>query len=69
MADEPVQLWAYSYWPAGYCQVYAGYEGVRQGNLHFAGEHCSIDFQGYMEGGAGEGQRAAGHILGDLGLK
>ena len=30
-----------------------------QGTIHFAGEHCSQDFQGYMEGGAREGERAA----------
>jgi monoamine oxidase len=42
---------------------------MRQGNLHFAGEHCSIDYQGYMEGGATEGQRAALEVLGDYGLK
>ena len=48
---------------------YAGYEAVRQGNVHFAGEHCSIDFQGYMEGGAREGQHAAVEVLSDLGRK
>ena len=48
---------------------YAGYEAVRQGNVHFAGEHCSIDYQGYMEGGAAEGQRAGLEVLGDYGLK
>jgi monoamine oxidase len=58
-----------SHWPTGYCQFYAGYEGARQGNTHLAGEHCSIDFQGYMEGGAQEGQRAAAEVLGDYGLK
>jgi monoamine oxidase len=31
-----------------------------------SGEHCSINFQGFMEGGASEGVRAAGEILGDL---
>ena len=36
------------------------------GNVHFAGEHCSQDFQGYMEGGASEGVRAGGDILDDL---
>ena len=30
-----------------------------------AGEHCSINFQGFMEGGAEEGARAAGEILSD----
>jgi monoamine oxidase len=38
---------------------------VRQGNIHFAGEHCSINFQGFMEGGAQEGVRAADEILVD----
>ena len=50
----------------GQYQTIAGYEGVRQGNCVFAGEHCSINFQGFMEGGASEGQRAANEILADL---
>jgi monoamine oxidase len=66
---NPYSWGAYSYWPTGYCHLYAGYEGVRQGKVHFAGEHCSIDYQGYMEGGATEGQRAAAEVLGDYGLK
>jgi monoamine oxidase len=33
------------------------------GNLHFCGEHTSLDFQGYMEGAAETGARAAGEIL------
>ena len=36
---------------------------VPQGNIHFAGEHCSTDFQGFMEGGASEGIRAADEVL------
>jgi monoamine oxidase len=66
---NPYSWGAYSYWPTYYCQYYAGYERARQGNTHFAGEHCSIDFQGYMEGGAAEGQRAATEVLADYGLK
>lgn len=66
---NPYAYGAYSYWPTGYCHNYAGYEAVRQGNTHFAGEHCSIDFQGYMEGGATEGQRAAAEVIRDYGLK
>ncbi|HEX7746760.1 MAG TPA: NAD(P)/FAD-dependent oxidoreductase [Micromonosporaceae bacterium] len=64
---NPYSWGAYSYWPIGYPHRYAGYEAVRQGNVHFAGEHCSINFQGFMEGGAEEGQRAANEILADLG--
>ena len=54
---------SYSYWRVGQYTSFAGYERVRQGNIFFAGEHCSIDFQGYMEGGASEGARAAKEIL------
>ena len=59
---------SYSYWKVGQYHSFSGYERVRQANVHFAGEHCSTDFQGYMEGGAAEGARAAGEILSDLGL-
>jgi monoamine oxidase len=65
---NPCSRGAYAYWPTDYCHRYAGYERVRQGNTHFAGEHCSIDCQGYMEGGATEGQRAAVEVLSNLGV-
>lgn len=48
-------------------QMY-GVEGERVGNLYFAGEHTSLENQGYMEGGCETGQRAAVEILQDLGL-
>lgn len=57
---------AYSYWRVGQYTAFSGYERVRQGNVHFAGEHCSIDFQGFMEGGAAEGARAAGEVISDI---
>jgi monoamine oxidase len=63
---DPNLLCSYSYWKVGQYHTFGGYEGRRQGNIHFAGEHCSQDFQGYMEGGASEGVRAAGEILEDL---
>ena len=63
---DPNFLCSYSYWKPGQYTRFSGYEGVRQGNVHFAGEHCSINFQGFMEGGASEGVRAANEILGDL---
>ncbi|MEZ4470486.1 MAG: NAD(P)/FAD-dependent oxidoreductase [bacterium] len=43
-------------------------EGIREGDLHFCGEHCSLDFQGWMEGAAETGGIVAAEILGDLGL-
>jgi monoamine oxidase len=54
---------SYSYWRVGQYTRFSGYERVAQGPIHFAGEHCSINFQGYMEGGAEEGARAANEIL------
>ncbi|MDI2132816.1 flavin monoamine oxidase family protein [Yinghuangia seranimata] len=63
---NPYSWGAYSYWPVSYLHKYAGYEGTRQGNVHIGGEHCSFDFQGYMNGGAVEGERAANEVIADL---
>ena len=63
---DPNFLLSYSYWKPGQYTGFSGYEKKRQGNIHFAGEHCSQDFQGFMEGGASEAVRAAQEILGDL---
>ena len=67
---NPFLLGSYSYWKVGQYTQFSGYEKVRQpdpvkGKIHFAGEHCSQDFQGYMEGGAAEGARAANEIISD----
>ena len=60
---DPYLLGSYSCWRIGQYTQFGGYERVRQGSIHFAGEHCSIEFQGYMEGGAREGARAAKEII------
>ncbi|MGZ4202743.1 MAG: flavin monoamine oxidase family protein [Thermoleophilaceae bacterium] len=57
---------SYSYWKVGQYTAFAGAERERSGNCHFAGEHTSIDFQGYLNGGVESGERAADEILGDL---
>ncbi len=59
---DPLLNCSYSYWRVGQYVGFSGYEGVPQGHIHFAGEHCSQDFQGFMEGGAAEGIRAANEI-------
>ena len=59
---------SYSFWRVGQYHTFAGYEAVRQRNVFFAGEHTSVDFQGFMEGAATEGARAAGEILTQLGV-
>jgi monoamine oxidase len=68
--NNPLLLGSYSYWKVGQYTQFSGYEGARQpdihtGKCHFAGEHCSTNFQGFMEGGAEQGARAAGEILSD----
>lgn len=50
---------SYAYFRVGQYLSFAGYEGETQGRVLFCGEHTSQDFQGFMEGGASEGKRAA----------
>jgi len=57
---------SYSYWKVGQYTTFAGMERKRQGNCHFAGEHTSIDFQGYLNGAVESGERVVSEILGDL---
>ena len=64
--QNPYLLGSYSFWQVGQYTTIAGAERERSGNCHFAGEHCSIDFQGLMEGAAQEGLRAANEILTDF---
>ncbi len=64
--EEPLRRGSYACYLVGQYTKFGGAEGARAGTCHFAGEHCSADFQGYMEGAAVEGIRAAKEILRDL---
>jgi monoamine oxidase len=57
---------SYSYWQVGQYTRFAGAERERSGNCHFAGEHTSVDFQGYLNGAVESGERAVNEILADL---
>jgi monoamine oxidase len=57
---------SYSYWKVGQYTAFAGAERERSGNCHFAGEHTSIDFQGYLNGAVDSGENAADEVLADL---
>jgi monoamine oxidase len=59
---------SYSCYKPGQWTAFRGAEIERAGGLHFAGEHCSLDFQGFMEGGVSTGEAAAAEILADLGI-
>lgn len=62
----PTYKWtmgSYTCYKPGQWSGLGGAEIEPVGNLHFAGEHCSVDFQGYMNGGAETGRRAAEAVL------
>jgi monoamine oxidase len=63
---DPWTKGSYSYWKVGQYTKFAGAEREREGSCHFAGEHTSVDFQGYLNGAVETGQRAAEEILADL---
>jgi len=62
---NPNLLGSYACLRVGQYTTIFGSERLRQGKCHFAGEHCSLLFQGFMEGGAEEGVRAANEIQSD----
>ncbi|HET9941699.1 MAG TPA: NAD(P)/FAD-dependent oxidoreductase, partial [Terriglobia bacterium] len=57
---------SYSCYKPGQWTTIAGSEGVPAGNLYFAGEHCSYDFQGYMNGAAQSGLDTAKELMSKL---
>lgn len=66
----PTSPWAkgsYSCYKPGQWTSLNGVEGEPVGQLYFAGEHCSLDFAGFMNGGAATGRIAADAILAKAG--
>jgi monoamine oxidase len=57
-----------SYLPGQWTGI-RGLEAEPVGQVHFAGEHCSLDAQGFMEGGCETGESAAEAILESLGVE
>jgi monoamine oxidase len=62
-AGNPWTKGSYSYWKVGQYTGFSGIESRAVGSCHFAGEHTSQDFQGYLNGAVETGQRAASEIL------
>jgi monoamine oxidase len=62
----PTHAWtkgSYACFTPGQWTTIRGAIGERVGNLHFAGEHCAFDNQGFMEGGVETGEWAAQALL------
>ena len=59
----PYTKGSYSCYKTGQWTTIAGEEIKPNGNVFFAGEHCSRNFQGFMNGGAETGRMAAEEIV------
>jgi monoamine oxidase len=70
-----IQYWAavpwtkgsYSYYKPGQYTRFGGAEAEIEGAVHFAGEHTTQDFQGYLNGAVFSGNRAAAEVKAALG--
>jgi len=56
---NPYSKAGYSSFRTGQWSTLAGWEAVPVGDIYFAGEHVSLEFQGYMNGAAKTGRHAA----------
>ncbi len=66
---DPWHQGSYSYARVGQYTSFVGIEPVRQGNVHFCGEHCSIAFGGFMNGAVETGEHVASVIAKELGMR
>lgn len=67
-AQNPYSKAGYSSFKTGQWSTLAGWEGVPVGDIYFAGEHVSREFQGYMNGGAQTGRVAAEMAMKAMGV-
>ncbi|MFO1314679.1 MAG: FAD-dependent oxidoreductase [Burkholderiales bacterium] len=65
----PWTLGSYALIKPGQYTSFYGVEAEPAGHVFFAGEHTSIDSQGYLNGAVESGQRAAGEVLASLGAR
>jgi monoamine oxidase len=65
--SNPLTRGSYSFWKVGQYTRFAGVESEVEDECHFAGEHTSLDFQGYLNGAVQSGERAAEEVVAALG--
>ncbi len=65
--SNPFVRASYAAYTPGQWTGIRGAEGLTVGQLYFAGEHTSLDWQGFMNGGAESGRVAAEALIGLLG--
>jgi monoamine oxidase len=66
---QPYTLASYAAYKPGQVTTIRGAEGEPVGNLFFAGEHTSLEYQGYMNGAVESGERVADEVLKAIGAK
>jgi monoamine oxidase len=64
---NPWSLGSYALVKPGQYTSFYGVEAEPRGQVYFAGEHTSLESQGYLNGGVESGVRAAGEVLKSLG--
>ena len=60
---------SYTCFSPGQFTTIEGAQAEAEGNMFFAGEHCSYEFQGFMNGAAQTGRIAAERIIKKLNMK
>ncbi len=60
---SPLLRGAYPAYGVGQFTTIRGLEPEPEGNVHFAGDHTSLRFQGFLEGAAESGERVADELL------
>jgi len=64
--NDPYAFGSYSCYRPGQWSKFGGAEAERVGNLWFAGEHCSIGSQGYMNGACETAEQVSQSILQEM---
>jgi monoamine oxidase len=62
-ARDPWVKGAYSYTRVGQAVTYVAIAAAPEGRVHFAGEHTSVNNEGFLDGAVETGERAAHEIL------
>jgi len=65
-AKQPFTRAGYASFKKGQYSTIAGWEAEPVGNIYFAGEHVSGQFQGFMNGAAETGRKAAQQIAANM---
>ncbi|HEX4466627.1 MAG TPA: NAD(P)/FAD-dependent oxidoreductase [Solirubrobacteraceae bacterium] len=61
-SEDPYTNGAYSFWAVGQASNFGELAGTPEGSILFAGEHTSVENEGYLDGAVETGERAANEI-------